>query len=59
MWVPKRKDFTENPQEDIYGYKGFRAREASYPCFYTSRGRDSSYVGLFSTFGLRKKGFLF
>ena len=45
------RDFTEDPNEDISGNQGFRAREASYPYFYASRGRDSSYFGLFSTLG--------
>ena len=31
------------------GNQGFRVREASYQCYYTPRGRDSSYFCLFST----------
>ena len=27
--------------------KEFRAKEASYPCYYTARGKDSSYFDLF------------
>ena len=45
----KMRDFTEDPKEEISGNRGFWAREASYPCYYTSRGRDSSYFALFST----------
>ena len=45
--VPKRKGFTEDPKEEISGNQGFQAMEASYPCYCTSRGRDSSYFGSF------------
>ena len=51
-WVPKMKDFIEDPKEEISGNKRLRAREASYPCYYASRGRDSSYFGLFPPYGL-------
>ena len=44
----KIKDFIEDPREKILGNQGFQAREASYPCYYDPRGRDSSYFGLFS-----------
>ena len=37
-YIPKRRDFTEDPKEDISGNQGFWAREASYPCYYASRG---------------------
>ena len=47
--VPKRRDAIEDPKEEISGNQGFRARESSYLCYYVSRGRDSSYFGLFST----------
>ena len=39
--------FTEDPKEAISGNQIFRAREASYICYYASRGRDFSYFGLF------------
>ena len=58
-WVPKRRGFTEDPKEEFLGDQRFRVREASHPCYYAPRGRDSSYLGLFSTFGLRKRGFSF
>ena len=45
--IPKRRDFTEDQKEEILRNQGFRAKEASYPYYYTSRGRDSSYLGLF------------
>ena len=41
--VPKIKDFTKDPNEEISGNQGFWAREASHLSYYTSRGRDSSY----------------
>ena len=50
----KKKDFTEDPKEGISGNQGFRAREPSHPCYYASRGRDSSYLGLFFTFWVEK-----
>ena len=46
-WVQKKRDFIEDPNEKILGNQRFRAREATYPCYYASRGRDSSYLGLF------------
>ena len=49
--VPKRRGFTEDPKEEILGNQIFRAREASYLCYYAPRGRDSAYFGLF--FALR------
>ena len=48
-YIPKKRDFTEDSKEEISGNQGFRTREASYSCYYTSRGRDSSYFDLFST----------
>ena len=45
--VPKMKDFTENPKEEISGNQGFRVREASHTCYYVSRGRGFSYFELF------------
>ena len=38
-YIPKRKDFTEDPKEEISGNQGFWAKEASYLCYYASRGR--------------------
>ena len=46
-YIPKRRDFTKYPNEEISGNQGFLAREASYSCYYASRDRDSSYYGLF------------
>ena len=43
----KNRAFTEDPKEKISGNQLFQAREASYMCYYASRGRDSSYLGLF------------
>ena len=47
VYIPRRKDFTEDPKEEVSGNQGFRVGEASYPCYYASRGRDSSYSDLF------------
>ena len=47
-WVPKMRGFTEDPKEEISGNQIFRAREASYPCYYALGDRDASYFGLFS-----------
>ena len=33
-YIPKMRDFTEDSKEEILGNQGFRAREASYPCYY-------------------------
>ena len=57
VYIPKMRDFAKDPKEEISRNQRFRASKASYPCFYTARGRDSSYLGLFSTFGLRRRGF--
>ena len=48
--IPKRKDFTEDPNEKILGIQRFRARKASYPCYCIPKGIDSSYFGLFLLF---------
>ena len=56
-WVPKRRGFTEDQKEEFSENQRFRDRETSYPCNHALRGRDSSYLGLLFTFGLRKKGF--
>ena len=45
----KIRDFTEDLKKEISGNQGFQVKEASYPFYCTSRGRDSSYFGLFST----------
>ena len=47
LWVPKMRDFTKYPKEEISGNQRFRVREASYSCYCASRGRDSFYLGLF------------
>ena len=47
MYIPKRRDFTEDPKDEVSRNQGFGAGEASYPCYYASRGRDSSYSSLF------------
>ena len=59
MWVPKMRGFTKYPNEEFLVNQRFWAREASHPCNHASRGRDSSYLGSFSFFELRKKGFCF
>ena len=38
-YITKRRDFTKYPKEEISGNQRFRARKASYPCYYASRGR--------------------
>ena len=38
--IPKRRDFTEDPNEEILGNQRFWAREACYLCYCASRGRD-------------------
>ena len=55
---PKKRDFTEDPNEEISRNQKFLAREASYPCYYTSRGRDSSYFVYFQPYGCFKVGLL-
>ena len=44
------RGFTEDPNEEFSGNQRFRAKEASHPYYHASRGRDSSYLGLFFTF---------
>ena len=44
------RDFAEDPKEKISGNPRFRTREASYLCYYASRGRDSFYFNLFLIF---------
>ena len=51
--------FAEDPKEEISGNQEFRAKEASHEYYYAQRGRDSSYLGLFSTLRLTKRGFSF
>ena len=46
-YIPKRRDFTEDPKEEISGNQGFWAKEVSYSCYYDSIGMDSSYSSLF------------
>ena len=50
----KKEGFTKDPNEEILGNHRFRAREASHPCYYASRGKNSSYLGLFFTFWVEK-----
>ena len=45
--IPKMRDFNEDSNEEILGNKIFMAREASYPCYCTSRGMNSSYLVYF------------
>ena len=59
MWVPNMRGLTKYPNEEFFGNQRFLAMKASHPCNHASRGRDSSYLGSFSFFELRKKGFLF
>ena len=42
-----RANFTEDPKEEISGNQISRAKEASYPCYYASRGRNYFYFGYF------------
>ena len=58
-WIQKMRGFTKDPKEDILRNQRFRVREASYPCYYTSKGRDSSYLGLFFTFWAENGSFEF
>ena len=51
-WVQKMRGFVEDPNEEFSGNRRFQAREASHPCNHASRSMDSSYLGLFSIFGL-------
>ena len=51
VWVPKKKGFTKDPKEKFLGNQRFWAKEASHPCNYALRGRDSSYFVLFSPYG--------
>ena len=41
-WVQKRRGFAEDSKYEISGNQGFRGREATYPCYYAQRGRNSS-----------------
>ena len=49
-WVPKMRGFAEDPNEESSGNRRFQAREASHLFNNSLRGRDSSYLGLFSIF---------
>ena len=46
-YIPKMRDFTKDPKEEVLGNQGFRAGEASYSWYYASKGRDSFYSCLF------------
>ena len=51
-WVPKTRDFTEDSSKEFGESKvsGLGSVQgSSWSFFYTPRGRDSSYFGLFST----------
>ena len=52
MWVPKMWDFAKNPNEEVSGNQRFWVWEASHPCYYDIRGRDSTYSGFNSHFWL-------
>ena len=52
------RDFIEDPTK-IEVFMLGSVFETSYWCFYVPRCRDSSYLGLFSTFGLGKGVFRF
>ena len=56
-YIPKRRDFTEDTKEEISGNQGFQAREASYPCYYASRGRVLSTLVYFYLKGPDLSGF--
>ena len=71
MYIPKRRDFTKDPKDEILGNQGFQAREAFYPCYYASRGRvlptlvyfylngvDLNGFGLKGLFGIDLEGYL-
>ena len=57
-YIPKMRDFTKDLKEEILRNQRFRAREASYQCYCTSRGRDSSYLVYFQPWGCFKVGLL-
>ena len=57
--ILKMRDFTEYPKEKISGNQRFWAREASYPCYCALRGRDSSYLVYFQSYGCFKVGLLY
>ena len=58
-WVPKTRDFIENPSEEFgkSNVSGFR-KLPTYICM-LQEVRDSSYLGLLSFFGSGKEGFSF
>ena len=47
-YIPKKRDFTKDPKDEVSGNQAFQARETSYSYYYASRSKDSSYFGLFS-----------
>ena len=54
-WVLKMRDFAEDPSKELEKSKvsGLGSvHKASRIFFYAPRGRDSSYLGLLSIFGL-------
>ena len=56
-WEPKKKGFTEDPNEEFSRNQRFWVMEASRSCYYDSRGRDSSYLGLFFIFRQKNGSF--
>ena len=54
MHVPRSRDFTEDPKEEVWGNQRFwglgGVLEASYLFYYTPRGKVPSYFGFTSTF---------
>ena len=48
----KMRNFTKDQKEEISGNQRFWGKEASYQCRCASRGRDSSYLGLFPPLGV-------
>ena len=51
------RDFTKYPKEEISGNQGFRARGASYPCYYTLRGKVLLTLVYFYLKGVNLNGF--
>ena len=56
-YIRKRRDFTKDPKEKILGNQEFRAREASYPCYYASSGRVLPTLVYFYLKGANLNGF--
>ena len=54
VWVPRTRDFFKDPRKEIHE---INIVKASYPFIYAPKGMDYFYIGLFSTFRLRKMSF--